>query len=76
MQIFFLFRIAASVNNEAPSRWLNVTVAGRAAAAAAAAAEWFVHSYSPPVCQLLLDHGSASIVPGSVVLSKRRGDHH
>ena len=75
---FSLFRIAASVNNEAPSRWLNVTVAGgaAAAAAAAAAAEWFVHSYSPPVCQLLLDHGLASIVPGSVVLSKRRGDHH
>ncbi|KAM7390838.1 hypothetical protein PAMA_008838 [Pampus argenteus] len=50
----------------------NVAVVGGAttAAAAAAAAEWFVHSYSPPVCQLLLDHCSAPIVPGSVVLSK------
>lgn len=51
-----------------------MTVAGGAAAAAAAAEEQFVHSYSPPVCQLLLDHSSASIVPGSVVLSKLRGD--
>lgn len=45
-----------------------------AGGAAAAAAEWFVHSYSPPVCQPSLDHSSASIVPGSVVLSKLRGD--
>lgn len=52
------------------SRWENGTEAG----GAAAVAEWFVHSYSPPVCQLLLDHNSASIVPGSVVLSKLRGD--
>lgn len=44
------------------------------AGGAAAVAEWFVHSYSLPVCQLLLDHSSASIVPGSVVLSKLRGD--
>ena len=51
-----------------------MTVVGGAAAAAAAGAEWFVHSYSPPVCQMLLDHSSASIVPGSVVLSKLRGD--
>lgn len=54
----------------------NMTVAGgtAAAAAAVAAAEWFVHSYSPPVCHLLLDHSLASIGPGSVVLSKLRGD--
>lgn len=44
----------------------NITVAG----GKAAAAERFVNSYSPPVCQLLLDHGSASIVSGSVVFSK------
>lgn len=68
---YFIFCIAASVNNEALSIWWNV--AG-GATAAAVAAEWCVRSYSPPVCQLLLDHSSASIVPGSIVLSKLRGD--
>ena len=55
----------------------NVTVTGEAVAAiAAAVAEWSVHSYFPPVCQMLLDHSSASIVSGSVFLSKLRGDQN
>lgn len=73
--IFSFFRIAASVNNEALSRWGGMRL-------------WLVERLEPqrqqqsgfftattqPVCQLLLDHSSASIVPGSVVLSKLRGD--
>lgn len=47
---------------------VDVAVAGGAAAAAAAGR--FVHSYSSPACQLLLDRTSDSIVVGSIVLSK------
>lgn len=51
---YFLFRTAASVNNEALSRWWRVAAVG-----GATAAEWCVHSSSPAECRLWLDHRSA-----------------
>lgn len=43
-------------------------------ATVAGGAQQRVRSYSQAMCQLSLDHESASVVPGSVVLPKLGGD--
>lgn len=62
---YFFFCSAAPVNNKTYSRW---------GVGSLWLVEWIVHCYFPAVCHMLLDHNLSSIVFGTGVLPKRRGD--